>query len=223
MAALVDEWQRADDRRAVFLNCYMLMTSNMLQAIDQHRFEDPEWVRRLLHLFADYYFVALDAHERAGAAPPAAWAQAFEAAAQHDHEVLQDLLLGVNAHINYDLVLVLVDMLAPEWATLSAAQRALRYRDHCRVNDVISETTDLVQATILAQYTPRLALIDRLFGNADEWLISRLVSAWREEVWQHALAVLAADEPVARAACLRAMESAALQRGRRLLLLPNIN
>ena len=37
----------------------------MLVALEQGSFEDVEWVDRLLHRFADYYFDALSCYERA--------------------------------------------------------------------------------------------------------------------------------------------------------------
>jgi hypothetical protein len=41
------------------------MTEKMLVALEQGSFEDVEWVDRLLHRFADYYFDALSCYERA--------------------------------------------------------------------------------------------------------------------------------------------------------------
>jgi len=58
--------------------------------------------------------------------------------------VLQNLLLGVNAHVNYDLTFAVVDLLAPEWAGLSEAERRARYEDFCQVNRIIAETVDEV-------------------------------------------------------------------------------
>ncbi|MEM6377998.1 MAG: DUF5995 family protein, partial [Bacteroidota bacterium] len=55
----VQEWERRADKRAVFLRCYSMMTDNMLAALEEKRFQDNPWVKRLLHRFADYYFEAL--------------------------------------------------------------------------------------------------------------------------------------------------------------------
>ena len=40
MQTQVEQWQAAADRRAVFLNCYLLMTSNMLEAVEAGEFHD---------------------------------------------------------------------------------------------------------------------------------------------------------------------------------------
>ncbi len=179
-------WEAAGDRRAAFLQCYALMTGNMLQAVGAGRFDDPLWVDRLLHLFADYYFDALAQYETAPSAAPAVWRHAHGATLSRDLHVLQCLLLGINAHINYDLALALRDMLAPEWAQLSESQKLTRYQDHRTVNAIIAETIDTVQDQIIEKVDPRMDLIDRVMGRLDEKLLSGLISQWREDVWEDA-------------------------------------
>ena len=131
METLAQQWQQRSDQRCFFLRCYALMTGNTLRAIEEGQFHDARWVSQLLHHFADYYFLALDAYECNATETPPVWRMAHDATLAPDTEVLQDLLLGINAHINYDLVLTLVDMLEPEWAGLSPEQRGQRYEDHC--------------------------------------------------------------------------------------------
>jgi hypothetical protein len=141
----------------------------------------------LLHHFAGYYFDALDAYEAEGEDPPAVWRCAHDAARRSNTPAISLLLLGVNAHINYDLVLAVADLLEPEWPALSDAERHARYEDYCRVNDTIGRTIDSVQDTILEKREPFMALVDTLFGPVDEWLVSRGITEWREEVWGHAV------------------------------------
>src|SRR5690606_32407413 len=105
MQTFLRQWEDAADRKAVFLRCYSMMTANMLVAIEQGEFRDRTWVERLLHRFADYYFLALDAYEQERTAAPAVWQLAHDAARDDAALPIQNLLLGVNAHINYDLVL----------------------------------------------------------------------------------------------------------------------
>ena len=144
MTELVDQWEAAQDRRAIFLGCYRLMTRNMLDAIEADRFHDDIWVSNLLHGFSDYYFHALDLYEQASQATPQVWKLAHDATRDAEVSTMQHLLLGVNAHINFDLVFALYDQLAPEWDSLSAEQRALRHADHEMVNRIIGETVDAV-------------------------------------------------------------------------------
>jgi hypothetical protein len=110
METLVERLEQAGDARCVFLRCYALMTGRMLQTLDEGGCYDTDWVRTLLHHFADYYFDALDAYECGAACVPAVWKRTH-ALAGAATPVLVNLLLGINAHINYDLALAMADLL----------------------------------------------------------------------------------------------------------------
>jgi len=213
MTTLVDQWEAAHDRRAIFLGCYRLMTSNMLDAIEAGRFQDAVWVSSLLHRFADYYFDALACYEQRRPDAPVVWQLAFDVTRDEDVTTLQHLLLGVNAHINFDLVFTLVDQLAPEWAELTDERRAQRHADHTLVNRIIGETVDAVQDQVIDRHSPWYDFVDKLLGPVDEWLTSRLISRWREEVWENAVCYLEAATPAERAALRQRIEQQALRLG----------
>jgi hypothetical protein len=191
MTALVDQWEATHDRRAIFLGCYRLMTRNMLDAIEAGRFHDGEWVSRLLERFTTYYFTALERFEQDGLTPPT-WKLAFDATRDENVTTLQHLLLGVNAHINFDLVFSLYDLLQPEWIELTPEQREARHADHEMVNRIIGETTDAVQDQVIELFSPWTEFLDKMLGPVDEWLTSHLISHWREEVWENAVRYLEA-------------------------------
>ena len=128
--------------------------------------------------------------------------------------VLQHLLLGVNAHINYDLALALRDLLAPEWAALSPGEVRQRYEDHLLVNQIIAETIDAVQDEVVERYVPAMDLVDKLLGPVDEWATARVISKWRDEVWENALALLAAENEQAEMQIREKLEQRSLQLAR---------
>jgi hypothetical protein len=213
MTALADQWEARRDQRAIFLRCYSMMTANMLQALRDQHFRDREWVDRLLHRFAEYYFEALACFD-CGEEVPLVWRDVHEAAAANRLHVLQHLLLGVNAHINYDLVLTLYDMLEPEWAGLSEARRQDRYRDHCLVNTIIGETIDRVQDEVVEEYAPLMDWVDRLMGRWDERLLLRLISHWREDVWDSTQQLLRLSDAAERDEQLQEIEATVLRTAR---------
>jgi len=215
MATAVAEMEATGDRRVIFLECYRMMTANVLTAVNEGRFHDGPWVARLLHRFADYYFEALACYNR-GEPCAAVWQQTFDAAREEAH-VLQHLFLGVNAHINYDLTLCLVDMLQPEWGNLDEAGRMGRYRDHTLINELIAGTIDAVQDEVVEPRGRGMALLDWLGGPLDEWLTAKLISRWREEVWETAVHLLQAKDAAARSTLRRRLAQRTLQRGRRIL------
>ena len=213
MQYLISRWEASSDQRSVFLSCYLLMTENMRLAIRQGEFIDPAWVDRLVDHFAGYYFVALEAYERDPLSAPLVWQIAHRAAVEANMLALRKLLLGVNAHINYDLVLSLVDMLTPEWPELPGARRDDRYLDYCHVNQIIGCTVDAVQDQVLEPAMPLLDLFDKLLGPLDERMISSLLAGWRENVWRYALQLLETDDPQQKKKVLQAMEGDALKIG----------
>ncbi len=213
MTTLVDQWEAAHDRRAIFLGCYVLMTRNMLDAIDAGRFHDNEWVNRLLHRFADYYFAALDRFEQDELSAPPAWKLAFDATRDEEVMTLQHLLLGVNAHINFDLIFSLNDLLLPEWAAATPEQREQRHADHELVNRIIGETVDAVQDQVVDKFSPWVKIFDKMLGPVDEWLTSHLISHWREDVWNAAVRYVEATDEDTRAELRQQIEHTAMERG----------
>ncbi len=208
----LSSWREKGDRRQVFLSCYRLMTGNMLLALEQGQFKDPDWVSELLHHFADYYFEALECYD-CGREGTRVWNEVHAVTRERKLHRLQCLLLGINAHINYDLVLALYDMLAPEWPTLDEAGRRSRFEDHCMVNSIIAQTIDRVQDEILEDNDLLMAIVDRAFGRLDEYLISRLIRHWRSEVWEGAESLLRENEPKAREAIRQDLERKVLRLG----------
>jgi Family of unknown function (DUF5995) len=186
MDAQIAGWEQASDRRAVFLSCYRLMTTNMLDDVARGRFRDGAWVAALIENFAGYYFVALDGYEGGAGPMPAVWRLAHDLAQRPTTPVIQSLLMGINAHVNCDLVLVLDDMLTPVWGELASAERAARYHDYALVNTVIAETIDAVQDEVVEPYARTMDLVDMLCGPLDEWCTARLITNWRTDVWRRA-------------------------------------
>lgn len=182
-------WTASKDRRAIFADAYGRMTEAMVDATTTTQFVDPEWVTRLLDTFAGYYFVAVDAHEDGSDQCPTAWSRAFDACALDDQHPLQVLFLGINAHINYDLVFALADVME-DWTDLDVARRSIRRADHEAVNVVIARTIDVVQEEVVSLWSPGMARLDVIAGRVDEWLFSRLIADWRSTVWDDAIRLL---------------------------------
>ncbi len=212
MQTVTHRWEEAADQRSIFLTCYTMMTANMLAAVESHEFDDPVWVDHLINHFAGYYFDALAAYDEDPARSPRVWQLAHNTSRESQVWAVQKLLLGVNAHINYDLVLTLDEMLGPEWGSLTDAQRASRSRDYLRVNNVIGRTIDAVQDEVLAESMPIMRTIDRLMGPGDEIILSRLLIRWRGRVWAYAVELVEAADLAAREAVIRRMEEEAMRR-----------
>jgi hypothetical protein len=214
MQNLIDQWQLKSDQRAIFLACYHLMTGNMLLAVERGEFNDAHWTRQFVYRFAEYYFEALHAYNQQAETTPPVWRVAHDTCRKPDIWALQKLLLGINAHINYDLVLTVEELVRPEWKSLTRQQRASRLADYLHVNDIIAATIDEVQDDVLEPGMPAMRLIDVAFGPADEWVLSRLLHRWRGRVWSQAIGLLSAGDYQTRQHLIRQVERKALRRAR---------
>lgn len=218
MDSLIEQWNNCADGKCVFLSCYAKMTANVLQSNQKGEFTNPRWVDTLLHHFAGYYFTALQAYEENRTTVPVIWLLAHDVANNPQFSALQKLLMGVNAHINYDLSLTLYDLLATHWHSLSNEQQKAYYTDYVQVNEVIGQTIDVVQDEILEPTMPLMQILDTIMGPADEWLISQLITHWREKVWHNALRLLNAKTPDERTQIITQIEADAITRTDAILL-----
>jgi hypothetical protein len=193
LGALEQGMRARRDRRATFVSAYLVITRELIRRISAGGFADGAWVGRYLVAFADLYRAALAAWEAGDhARVPKPWRCAFEAAAAGSTLVAQDLLLGINAHINHDLPLALARVsIDPD--------RARAYRDHTAVNDALRAATDEVQGRLAAGYSPVLGLLDRALGPLDEELTQFSFVKAREAAWESAVALANARDDEERA------------------------
>jgi hypothetical protein len=184
MATLAEELRRDCDGRLAFHNTYLRTTEAVAQALRDGFFADPEWVDRWDVAFAQLYLDALDA-DRRGEPVPEPWAVAFRAAAaQPDMPAVRHVLLGMNAHINYDLPQALL-------AVISDAEfgdpgvRARRQADHRKIDEVLSIRVGAEDAE-LQQMEPAVTWQDRVMQPLNRMATRRFLRESREKVWANA-------------------------------------
>ncbi|SDO78686.1 hypothetical protein SAMN04489867_0582 [Pedococcus dokdonensis] len=170
-------------RRAqrTFLETYRRTTLAVGAAIEEGRFEDPEWVERWDVVFADLYLAALEL-DLVGSTTevPRPWRLAFDAPASLP--ALRHVLLGINAHINYDLPQALLAVISDaEFADpLVMARRA---RDHERIDGILSGR---VAAEDGALGGPR-SLLDRVLQPLNRRGSRRFLREARQKVWHNTM------------------------------------
>ena len=111
----------------VFLQTYQRTTVAVGNAVERALFEDPGWVERWDVVFAKLYLTALDAEIAGDHTVPRPWRLAF--AASSDLPPLRLVLLGVNAHVNFDLPQALLAVISDEEFSDPAIMNRRR-RDH---------------------------------------------------------------------------------------------
>jgi len=203
MATLLEPLRAAGDQRQYFHAVYQRTTIAVAEELKRGGFTDPEWVERWDVVFADLYLDALEA-ALAGREPTRPWAIAFGAPA--DLPVLRHVLLGMNAHINFDLPQALVAVITDEQFD-DPALLARREADHKAIDTVLSSRVAAEDAERTAVYGPG-TLLDRLLRPLNRLGTQRFLREAREKVWANAIALSQARRrgPDAYAAVLAQLE-----------------
>jgi uncharacterized protein DUF5995 len=186
VSAVVARMQRrldnlADDagHRAPFLSTYLRTTEAVGVAVDAGSFEDPSWVERWDAVFAELYLDAYDA-DLAGdtASVPRPWRLAFQA--PPDLPALRHVLLGINAHVNYDLPQALLAVITPAQFE-DRVLMARRHRDHERIDKVLSSRVGAEDDELSAGQS----MLDRLLRPLNRQGSKRFLKEAREKVWHN--------------------------------------
>ncbi|MGI9180215.1 MAG: DUF5995 family protein [Longimicrobiaceae bacterium] len=156
---VIDRARREKSRLGYFACLYRSVTVTVKEGIEGGRFEDGPRMERLDVTFANLYLEALEAFRR-GARAPRSWTIAFEKANSWRPLILQHLLLGMNAHINFDLG-VAAARTAP-----GAALPSLK-KDFDEINALLGEMLEVVQ-DMITRVSPWMGILDRVGGRHDE-------------------------------------------------------
>lgn len=201
-------WDRTGDHRAAFLRTYRVMASGVCDRLARDFFLDPAWIERMAVRFGWWYFKALAQYE-GGRRPPPAWNYAFTIARRGEGFLLQDVLLGMNAHINNDLPQVVASLLREE--TPHPRVRVRRRFDHDQINRVLYLVLPAVEAELAAHYGRLIGPLCYLMGGLDQSLATYGLINWRDAVWQNAQFLLAAKDEAERRQVIRVIEEDALR------------
>lgn len=182
MQERLDGLPAEEEQLREFLGTYRRTTAAVGAALSEKVFEDPEWVERWDVAFAGLYLSALDAHLTGEAAVPRPWRLAFGAPATLPP--LRHVLLGINAHINYDLPQALLAVISDhEFADPEAVSR--RGRDHERIDGVLSGRVAAEDRELGSRSS--LTLLDRALAPLNRLASKRFLREARQKVWRNTL------------------------------------
>lgn len=157
----------ASDGVAVFNGMYLDVTERVAAAIDADDFADAAFMAELDVRFANRWLLAYDA-AAAGREPPSAWKPLFEERTTLGVLPIQHALAGMNAHIEHDLSLAVVDTCRAR-RTHPGSEEVRQ--DYGRVNDVLASVESGIRRSFLTEIGQR---VDDEIGA-----VVHLVSAWK--------------------------------------------
>jgi Family of unknown function (DUF5995) len=190
------------DHRAVFATTYLELTKEIRRFVDTDgaAFQDLNYLYTEDALFADFYFDTFQAWQNGGSVPPA-WRIAFEQAMRGQITGAQEMLLGINAHVQNDMpfVIAALGMRMPDGTS--------RKHDHDLVNEVLNRGYEPVVEAIRSRYDPLVGVTNPGLIPADNIAGLEMVREWRELVWRNAERLLLAPTESAREQVAKQIEA----------------
>lgn len=186
---IVDITIEEDCSLGIFAFVYRRTTAGIAEGINNGRFEDGGRMEQFDVHFALRYLKAFW-HYRESKPVSYAWKKAFNAAngseKNGDPIIMQQLLLGMNAHINLDLG-ISAAAIAP-----GDSIESLR-NDFMTVNLLLAELVDEIQERI-ARISPMMFLLDWIGKNNDEAVVNFSMEKARSFAWNFARILAYADD-----------------------------
>jgi len=161
------------DYLAVFAYVYRRTTAQIKSEILAGSFDDNKKMEKLDVAFANRY---LDAYNKFvnEKKPSSVWLVPFDARYQK-LTILQHLIMGMSAHINFDLGIAA--------AEISQGQNIDNLKnDFMKVNQILADLTNEMQARI-ARVSKLLFLVDWIGGKSDEKIANYSIKKARQFAW----------------------------------------
>jgi hypothetical protein len=178
------------DHRAVFATTYLTLSRVLRDSMRREPplFADRRYLAYQVTHFASYWFRMLRAVDR-GQPIPEAWRIAIDTAASGDANATQDMLLGINAHVQRDMPFVVADL------GLVMPSGESRKPDHDAGNTVLNDAYEHVVGAVRERYDQQVGLTNPSGLPHDDAFGMELVKGWREGVWRNAERLVSAQTP----------------------------
>jgi hypothetical protein len=160
---------------------YLKVTEGVRDRPPAESWKDPAWLERLDVLFADLYFNAIAAWEQNPDKVARCWFPLLASRQRSNIKRLQFALAGMNAHINHDLAIAVVQ--TAKERDIAPRRGSPQYRDFDRVNAILEVVEGEVKQHIA---TGIIGEIDQKLGDIDDILAMWKVRKARETAWLNA-------------------------------------
>ena len=178
LTLIVKNCEQARSRSGYFAALYKRMTIAVKEGITAGSFDDGPRMEKLDVNFASRYLDAYEAYSK-NEACTTSWNYAFDGCVNESLTVIQQLILGVNTHINLDLAIA---------SAITAPGNAIYdlEKDFNRINDVIASLFDDVQQSLEEVWLP-MKLLKRIGHTKQTDVLNFSIGAARKASWTSAV------------------------------------
>jgi hypothetical protein len=206
---IVERAWTARSRAGYFAALYRRVTHAVRDGIQNHRFQNGPLIEKLDMVFASRYLDAVAAFDT-GVSPSRSWRVALQGCSSARPLILQQMLAGMNAHINLDLgIAAALTAPGPRLPELKA--------DFDEINVVLAGQVDAVKAEI-AQLSPLIGELEKVDARGQAGAINFSMTAARDAAWMSAQR-LTLTPPLMVPIAIGGMDMAVSVFGRSILLL----
>jgi hypothetical protein len=160
---------------------YLKVTESVSNNPPALAWENPEFLNRLAIVFANLYLGAVANWQQNRETVARAWTPLFESRGSQNVMRVQFAIAGMNAHINRDLAIALVQ--TAEELNVVPRRDSQEHRDFMRVNDILERVAEDVKQTLA---TGIVGEIDQDLGRLDDVVAFWSVRKARETAWTNA-------------------------------------
>jgi len=171
---IILQTRNEQSRLGFFATLYRNVTLKVKEGIAAGFFEDGARMEKLDVTFANRYLSAFHAF-RSGQNASKCWVVAFQTANNWWPIILQQLLIGMNAHINFDLG-VAAQAVAPGNALPSLEH------DFNQINNILGSMINKVRSDI-EEVSPWIKLLDRYASQSEDRLVNFSLGKARQSAW----------------------------------------
>jgi hypothetical protein len=184
------------DPLGYFPALYRQVTLRVKQGITQGFFDNGPRLARFDALFANRYFAAYQAFTSGGQLTRS-WKVAFEATRSGKLIILQDLVVGINAHINLDLGVVTGE-------TFQGARLDGFHGDFDKINQILGVLIQPVE-DVVARFSPLIGILEQIGGKDAMEVLDFSLDAARDDSWFHA-ELISILPPSSRPSAIRVLD-----------------
>ena len=175
---IIADAKAQDSRMGFFAALYRQVTLEVQRGIERGFFDNGLRMERLDTCFANRYFAALTAWQ-SGGTPTRSWKVAFAAMEDPQEIILQDLLVGMNAHINLDLGIAA--------AQICPGDRIEDLRsDFFKINQVLAALIQPIEA-VIGRFSPMIGLLEKIGKKDAAEVLGFSMDVARQDAWNHAV------------------------------------